>query len=205
VDVVNQLIDEGHTLTPSGGPRRITVMFSDVEGFTSISETTDSQVLVAQLTEYFNVATQVITRHGGTVDKFIGDGIMVLWGAPAELEDAEHQACLAAIELQSKLDTLNESWAARGLHRFHTRVGIHTGVAVVGVLGSNNRLSYTAFGDAINVASRIEGINKELGTRILLSEATFEGLRGRLHTRRIDAVELRGRQQKLVLYELVGR
>ena len=205
VDVVNQLIDEGHTLTPSGGPRRITVMFSDVEGFTSISEATDSQVLVDQLTEYFNVATRVINWHGGTVDKFIGDGIMVLWGAPAELEDAEHQACLAAIELQNKLDTLNERWAARGLHRFHTRVGIHTGVAVVGVLGSNNRLSYTAFGDAINVASRIEGINKELGTRILLSEATFEGLRGRLHTRRIDAVELRGRQQKLVLYELVGR
>ena len=205
VDVVNQLIDEGHTLTPSGGPRRITVMFSDVEGFTSISEATDSQVLVDQLTEYFNVATRVINWHGGTVDKFIGDGIMVLWGAPAELEDAEHQACLAAIELQKAFDTLNADWAARGLHTFHTRVGIHTGVAVVGVLGSNNRLSYTAFGDAINVASRIEGINKELGTRILLSEATFEGLRGRLHTRRIDAVELRGRQQKLVLYELVGR
>jgi adenylate cyclase len=130
---------------------------------------------------------------------------MVLWGAPAELEDAEHQACLAAIELQKAFDTLNADWAGRGLHSFHTRIGIHTGVAVVGVLGSNNRLSYTAFGDAINVASRIEGINKDLGTRILLSETTFEGLRGRLRTRRIDAVELRGRQQKLVLYELVGR
>ena len=204
VDVVNQLIDQGHALTPSGEPRRITVMFTDVEDFTRISETSDSQVLVEQLTEYFNVATQVITQHGGTVDKFIGDGIMVLWGAPSELEDAEHQACLAALELQAALDALNTRWVARGLPRFHTRIGIHTGMAVVGVLGSNNRLSYTAFGDTINVASRIEGINKELGTRILLSETTFEGLRGRLHTRRIDAMELRGRQQKLVLYVLLG-
>ena len=204
VDVVNQLIDEGHTLTPSGGPRRITVMFTDVEGFTRISEDTDSTVLVDQLTEYFNVATQVIAKHGGTVDKFIGDGIMVLWGAPSDLEDAEHQACLAAMELHAEWDALNTRWVARGLHTFKTRIGIHTGVAVVGVLGSNNRLSYTAFGDAINVASRIEGINKELGTRILLSQTTFDGLNGRLHTRRVDEVELRGRQQKLVLYELLG-
>lgn len=204
VDVVNQLIDEGHALTPSGGPRRITVMFTDVEGFTRISEAIDSKILVDQLTEYFNVATQVIAKYGGTVDKFIGDGIMVLWGAPSDLEDAEYQACLAAMELHAEWDALNTRWVARGLHTFKTRIGIHTGVAVVGVLGSNNRLSYTAFGDAINVASRIEGINKELGTRILLSETTFEGLKGRLQTRRVDAVELRGRQQKLVLYELSG-
>lgn len=204
VDVVNQLIDEGHALTPNGGPRRITVMFTDVEGFTRISEATDSDVLVDQLTEYFNVATQVIARHGGTVDKFIGDGIMVLWGAPTELEDAEHKACVAALELHVELDALNTRWAARGLQLFKTRIGIHTGVAVVGVLGSNDRLTYTAFGDAINVASRIEGINKELGTRVLMSEATFDGLRGRLRTRRIEEVELRGRQTKLVLYELLG-
>ncbi|RZI76740.1 MAG: adenylate/guanylate cyclase domain-containing protein, partial [Variovorax sp.] len=140
--------------------------------------------------------------HGGTVDKFIGDGIMVLWGAPTELDDAEHKACVAALELHDELDALNARWAARGLHPFRTRIGIHTGVAVVGVLGSNDRLSYTAFGDAINVASRIEGINKELGTRVLISEATFEGLRGRLRTRRVEEVELRGRQTKLVLYEL---
>lgn len=204
VDVVNQLIDEGHALTPNGGPRRITVMFTDVEGFTRISETTDSDVLVDQLTEYFNVATQVIARHGGTVDKFIGDGIMVLWGAPTELDDAEHKACVAALELHAELDALNARWAVRGLLSFKTRIGIHTGVAVVGVLGSNDRLSYTAFGDAINVASRIEGINKELGTRVLVSQDTFEGLRGRLRTRRVEDVELRGRLTRLVLYELLA-
>lgn len=204
VDVVNQLIDEGHALTPNGGPRRITVMFTDVEGFTRISEAIDSDVLVEQLTEYFNAATQVIARHGGTVDKFIGDGIMVLWGAPSDLDDAEYKACVAALALHEEFDALNARWVARGLHTFNTRIGIHTGVAVVGVLGSNDRLSYTAFGDAINVASRIEGINKELGTRVLMSEATFEGLRGRLQTRRIEEVELRGRQTKLVLYELTG-
>ncbi|RZL95917.1 MAG: adenylate/guanylate cyclase domain-containing protein [Variovorax sp.] len=204
VDVVNQLIDEGHALTPNGGPRSITVMFTDVEGFTRISEATDSDVLVDQLTEYFNVATQVIARHGGTVDKFIGDGIMVLWGAPTELADAEHAACVAALDLHGELDALNARWAARGLLAFKTRIGIHTGVAVVGVLGSNDRLTYTAFGDAINVASRIEGINKELGTRVLISATTFAGLRGRLRTRRIEEVELRGRQTKLVLYELLG-
>lgn len=204
VDVVNQLIDQGHALTPNGWPRRITVMFTDVDGFTRISETARADVLVDQLTAYFNVATQVIARHGGTVDKFIGDGIMVLWGAPSELDDAEHRACVAALELHAELDALNARWQARGLQPFHTRIGIHTGVAVVGVLGSNDRLSYTAFGDAINVASRIEGINKALGTRVLLSDATFEGLRGRLRTRRIEEVELRGRQTRLVLYELLG-
>lgn len=203
VDVVNQLIDEGHALIPSGGPRHITIMFTDVEGFTRISEAIDSKILVDQLTEYFNVTTQVIAKYGGTVDKFIGDGIMVLWGAPSDLADAEHQACLAAIELQAECDALNKRWVERGLHTFKTRIGVHTGIAVVGVLGSNDRLSYTAFGDAINVASRIEGINKELGTRILMSETTFDALRGRLKTRRIDEVELRGRQQKLVLYELI--
>ncbi len=203
VDVVNQLIDEGHALTPNGGPRRITVMFTDVEGFTRISEATDSDVLVAQLTEYFNVAAQVIARHGGTLDKFIGDGIMVLWGAPVDLDDAEYKACVAALELHAELDALNARWAERGLEAFQTRIGIHTGMAVVGVLGSNDRLSYTAFGDTINVASRIEGINKELGTRLLVSQATFDGLRGRLRARRIEAVELRGRQTRLVLYELL--
>jgi adenylate cyclase len=204
VDLVNHLVDEGHTLTPTGEPRRITVMFTDIEGFTRISEAIETQVLVDQLTEYFNVATRVIARHGGTVDKFIGDSIMVLWGAPSPLDDAEYEACVAALDLQAELAALNARWAAQGRQSFTTRIGIHTGTAVVGALGSNDRLAYTAFGDTINVASRIEGVNKELGTQVLLSEATFEGLKGRLRTRRVEAVALRGRLSKMMLYELVS-
>ncbi|MEJ8845421.1 adenylate/guanylate cyclase domain-containing protein [Variovorax rhizosphaerae] len=203
VDLVNQLVDEGHTLTPSGEPRRITAMFTDVAGFTRISEVIETKMLVEQLTEYFNVATRVIARHGGTVDKFIGDAIMVLWGAPSALEDAEYKACVAALDLQAELAALNARWATQGRQAFVTRIGIHTGTAVVGALGSNDRLAYTAFGDAINVASRIEGMNKELGTKVLLSESTFEGLKGRLRTRRVEEVALRGRLSKMVLYELL--
>jgi len=204
VDVINQLIDAGHTLAPSGSPRRVTVMFTDVEGFTSISESLDTDVLVVMLTEYFNLATGVFARHGGVVDKFIGDGIMVLWGAPSDLKDAEYKACLAALELHVEMDDLNRKWAAQGLPEFRTRVGIHTGTVIAGVLGSNDRLSYTAFGDVINVASRIEGFNKQLGTQTLMSETTFAGLGDRLHTRRIEEqAELRGRQTRMVLYELM--
>ncbi len=203
VDVVTQLVDRGHALAPSGAARRITTMFTDVEGFTRISEVTPPDMLVAQLTRYFNLAAEIFARHGGTIDKFIGDGIMVLWGAPSELPDAELRACRAALELQAALDVLNAEWRGQGLHEFRTRIGLHSGIVIAGVLGSNDRLSYTAFGDTINVASRVEGMNKELGTRILMSETTWEGLRQRLPTRRIEAMELRGLQRRLVLYELL--
>ena len=205
VDVINRLIAEGHALAPSGSPRRITVMFTDVEGFTSISESIPADVLVGLLTEYFTVAARVIAQHGGAIDKFIGDGIMVLWGAPADLQDAEYQACTAALQLHAEMAALNGRWRAQGLPEFRTRIGIHTGVVIAGVLGSNDRLAYTAFGDVINVASRIEGINKQLNTQTLVSEATFEALGGRLRTRRIEEdAELRGRQTRMVLYELLA-
>jgi adenylate cyclase len=114
VDIIKQLVAEGQALAPGGSPRRITAMFTDVEGFTSISESLDADVLVRQLTEYFNLATRVFARHGGVVDKFMGDGIMVLWGAPADLEDAEYRACLAALELHAEMSGLNASGARKG-------------------------------------------------------------------------------------------
>ena len=203
VDVVTQLVESGHTLGPSGEPRRITVMFTDVAGFTRIAEATPTEVLVRQMTRYFNLAAAVFTRHGGTIDKYIGDGTMVFWGAPGDVPHAEESACRAALELQAELDVLNAEWRASGLAEFQTRIGIHTGPAITGVLGSKDRLAYTAVGDTVNVASRIEGINKELGTRVLISETTFDGLGGRLPTRRIDAMTIRGRQKPLLVYELL--
>ncbi|MES2249081.1 MAG: adenylate/guanylate cyclase domain-containing protein [Pseudomonadota bacterium] len=204
VDVIKQLVAEGHALEPNGSPRRITAMFTDVEGFTSISESMPADVLMRQLTDYFNLATRVFARHGGVIDKFMGDGIMVLWGAPTDLPDAEHRACVASLELHAEMNELNRRWQAEGLQPFRTRIGMHTGVVIAGVLGSSDRLSYTALGDVINAASRIEGINKQLGTRTLVSETTFEGLGGRMATRRIEEqVELRGRQTRMVLYELL--
>ncbi|HZF82421.1 MAG TPA: adenylate/guanylate cyclase domain-containing protein, partial [Burkholderiaceae bacterium] len=203
VDVVTQLVESGHTLGPSGEPRRITVMFTDVAGFTRIAEVTPTEVLVRQMTRYFNLAAAVFTRHGGTIDKYIGDGTMVFWGAPADAPHAEESACRAALELQAELDALNAEWRASGLAEFQTRIGIHTGPAITGVLGSKDRLAYTAVGDTVNVASRIEGINKDLGTRVLISETTFDGLAGRLPTRRIDAMTIRGRQKPLLVYELL--
>ncbi|TSD59702.1 HAMP domain-containing protein [Variovorax sp. KBS0712] len=204
VDVIRQLIAEGHALEPNGSPRRITAMFTDVEGFTAIAESMPADVLMRQLTDYFNLATRVFARHGGVIDKFMGDGIMVLWGAPTDLPDAEYHACAASLELHAEMTELNRRWQAEGLQPFRTRIGMHTGIVIAGVLGSSDRLSYTALGDVINAASRIEGTNKQLGTRTLMSEATFEGLGGRLATRRIEEqIELRGRQTRMVLYELL--
>ena len=203
VDVVRQLMAQGHALTASGEPRELTVMFTDVRGFTHIAESVPAPQLVAQMTRYFNAASQVIMQHGGTLDKFVGDALMVLWGAPVELADAPLQACRAAQDLQRAFDALNAEWALAGLPAFETCIGIHTGPVVAGVLGADDRLTYTALGDTVNVASRIEDLNRELGTRILISDITRRALGERLPTRAIGAVPLRGRQTALEVWELL--
>lgn len=205
VDVMRQLVAAGRALEPGGEPREITVMFTDIRGFTGVAEASAPDALVAQLTEYFNAAAEVIARHGGTIDKFIGDGIMILWGAPTALPDAALHACRAALALQRALAALNARWRAQGRVEFDTCIGIHSGPAVVGVLGAKDRLAYTALGDTVNVASRLEGLNRTLGTRVLVSETTADALAGRLPLRCVDTVELRGRQRPLMVYELLPR
>lgn len=204
VQLVRQLMAEGLPLSASGQLRRVTVMFTDIAGFTGLAEDTPPSVLVEQLTAYFNVAAAVIARHGGTIDKYIGDGMMVLWGAPATLPDAELRACRAALALQVEVDALNARARAAGRAPLPTRIGIHTGTVIAGLLGSADRLAYTAIGDAVNVASRVEELNTALGTRILISQATWDGLAGRLPVRRIATEALlRGRQAPLTVYELL--
>lgn len=202
-DVVRQLMKQGQPLEPGGHEVELTVMFTDVEGFTGIAARVGPDRLVPQLTEYFSAAADVVVKHGGTIDKYIGDGMMVLWGAPEALPDAAYHAAQAAVELQARLDACNADWVARGLPRLPTRIGLHTGPAVAGVLGSHERLSFTAFGDTVNLASRIEGANKDLGSRILVSEATAQALQGRLPLEFRGELELRGRSGRWRLYELL--
>jgi adenylate cyclase len=203
-DVVNELVKQGRPLEPGGQLIELTVMFTDIDGFTGITAAVPPGVLVPQLTEYFDLASAVIVAHGGTIDKYIGDGMMVLWGAPVPLDDAPLRACRAALALRAQLDVANGRWEARGLRRLETRIGIHTGPAVVGVLGSAERLAFTAFGDTVNVASRVEALNKELGTRILATGHTVAALGGQVAARALGERELRGHGGRWTVYEITA-
>jgi adenylate cyclase len=203
-DVVNELVKQGRPLEPGGQLAELTVMFTDIDGFTGITAAVPPGVLVPQLTEYFDLASAVIVAHGGTIDKYIGDGMMVLWGAPVPLDDAPLRACRAALALRAQLDVANGRWEARGLRRLETRIGIHTGPAVVGVLGSAERLAFTAFGDTVNVASRVEALNKELGTRILATGHTVAALGGQVAARALGERELRGHGGRWTVYEITA-
>lgn len=202
-DVVNELVKQGKPLEPDGRLMELTVMFTDIANFTHISASVPPGVLMPQLTEYFNAVAEILVAHGGTIDKYMGDGMMVLWGAPAPLDDAPYRACRAALAIRDSLGDLNAQWEARGLRRLDTRIGINTGAAVVGVLGSSERLSFTAFGDTVNVASRIEALNKDHGTSVLASGHTVAGLGGRMSVRPLGEVELRGRPGHWTVFEIV--
>src|SRR5262249_23515961 len=150
----------------SGQRRELTILFSDIKDFTSISEALRPAEIAAQLSEYLNSVTEAIVEESGTVDKYIGDAVMAFWGAPLELKNHAAAACRAALRAQKRIKELNASWAAEGRPAFCTRIGINTGEVIVGNMGSEQRLNYTVIGDPVNLASRLEGINKNYGTRI---------------------------------------
>jgi adenylate cyclase len=188
-------------------PRRteLTVMFSDVRGFTSIAERLDAQELAALLNEYFTDMTNIVFRHRGTLDKYIGDAMMSFWGAP--FEDPHHatEACHAALEMMAHVKELQVRWRAEGRPALEIGVGLNTGVASVGNMGSALRYGYTALGDAVNLASRLEGLNKIYATRILLSETTYAAVEDPLLVfRELDLIRVKGKSRPVTLYELVA-
>ena len=188
-------------------PRKteITVMFSDVRGFTSISEKLDAQELAALLNEYLTEMTQIVFRLNGTLDKYIGDAVMAFWGAP--IEDPAHatEACHVALEMISRLKAMQNKWRAEGRPVLDIGVGLCTGVASVGNMGSELRYGYTALGDTVNLSSRIEGLNKDYGTHILLSDTTYAAVEDPLLVfRELDLIRVKGKLQPVTLYELVA-
>ncbi|HEY5801725.1 MAG TPA: adenylate/guanylate cyclase domain-containing protein [Burkholderiaceae bacterium] len=198
--VVDRLIAQPELLALRGDVRELTLMFTDLANFTAMSEQLSAERTVDVLTEYFDSMTPIIHKHGGTIDKFIGDAVMAFWGAP--LDDARHaeHAVLAAIEMAQEMDALGQRLAARGLPLISMRIGLHTGRVVVGNVGSKSRFSYTAIGDAVNLAARLEGANKAFGTRILLSGATAAQLPAEVALRHVDTVIVKGKSEAIDVY-----
>lgn len=197
--VMDSILKSGSEIQLSGDRRRITVLFCDIRGFSTISERLAPEKVVKLLNEYFETMVEIIFRNQGTLDKFIGDGMMVLFGAPADDPYQEEHAMRAAIEMQSELHRLAEKWKAEGVV-VRSGVGINSGPAVVGNIGSHRRMDYTAIGDTVNLASRLESATKELGVDILISEYTYVALRGIFKFKDMGSIRVKGKSEAVQTY-----
>jgi adenylate cyclase len=190
-----------------GGERRtLTVLFTDLKGFTSFSESVPPELLSRIINEYLQAMTLAVFRHNGTLDKFIGDAVMAFWNAPLDDPDHALHACEAALDMQAALASLNDQWAAEGLPPQRMRIGIHTGEASVGNMGTTWRFAYTALGDTVNLAARLEPLNNEYGSWICISQETLDAAGGprRFLTRFLDLVSVKGKQKPAAVFELLG-
>ncbi|MBU4388541.1 MAG: adenylate/guanylate cyclase domain-containing protein, partial [Proteobacteria bacterium] len=197
-------IDSPEKLVLGGEQRVITAFFSDVQGFTSISESLTPHELVELLNEFLTEMTDIILNNEGTVDKFEGDAIIAFFGAPNYLENQAEVACKSCVEMQKRLAELRIKWKESNKPELKMRIGLCTGSAVVGNMGSKNRMDYTMMGDTVNTAARLEGVNKIYGIYTLISETTYEsGGKGFL-TREIDSIKVVGKKEPVSIYELIG-
>jgi adenylate cyclase len=203
-EIVRGVIDNSISTKLGGVKQELTLVFTDVEGFTTIAEAADPDVLMQQTSRYFSVMTEAFLAEGGTVDKFIGDAIMVFWNAPNPQADHVTRGCRAALAAKAAGDRLNGEFEAEGLPRFRTRFGIHVGEAVVGNVGSTERMNYTALGNTVNLAARLEGLNKQVGTTILASEDVYLRVRDQFTFRAFDAVVAKGMTKETRIFELLG-
>jgi adenylate cyclase len=203
-DVVAEIVRHKDDSTLAASRRRTTVLFSDIRGFTSMSEKMPPEDVVTFLREYLTVMTEAVFKHGGTVDKYIGDAIMALYNVPLEAPDHALRAVRTALEFQERVRPLAERFAARHGGRLACGVGIHTGDAVVGTIGSEQRLEYTAIGDTINLGSRLEGLTKEFSVPIIISEATYAEVREHFGARDLGEVTVKGKVIPVKIYAVLG-
>jgi class 3 adenylate cyclase/ABC-type nitrate/sulfonate/bicarbonate transport system substrate-binding protein len=204
LDVVRQLIKSGIPLTLGVEPRFLTVLFSDLENFSSHSETLAPDDLLVQISTYLEEVSAAISQEGGTVDKFIGDGVMAFWNAPVQHPDHVLRGCAAALRAARRMERVNDAWEAEGRPRIHIRIGLNCANVLVGNVGSSTRLSYTALGDGVNVAARLEGINKQFGTTICVSDSIYDHTKADILARPIKRVQVKGRKTEFMIYELLA-
>ena len=203
--VVDLILEHPESIILDGEEREATVFFSDIRGFTTFSEKMSPRELVAMLREYFTVMVDAVFQYQGTVDKFIGDSIMAIFGAPTPQPNHAERAVRTALEMKRLLQEFNQNRLRLGKEPIRVGVGINTGSVVVGNIGSVQRLEYTAIGDAVNLASRLEGINKQYGTEIIISEYTRRQLPDDVIARELDDVRVKGKHEPVRIYELIGR
>ncbi len=203
-DVVRRIIDTGDAARLGGQVRPVTVFFSDLTDFTKMAERMEPDALVERLGDYLDELTQLLAEHKGTVDKFMGDGVMAFWGAPEDQPDHATRACVAALRCQQRLAELAGTDAGAWMAETFTRIGAATGEALVGNIGTRHRMNYTVMGDVVNLASRLESLNKQYGTSILVSESTYEPARSRVLARPIDVVAVKGKEEGVKVYEPIA-
>lgn len=204
-EVVDEIMRNPEAIRLGGEKKELSVLFSDIAGFTSISERLDPETLVELLNKYLSAMTDIILRHRGNVNKYLGDGIMAIFGAPRGDPNHASLACFAALDSQSELATRREQWKAEGQPEIRARIGINSGWLVVGNMGSQARMEYTVMGDTVNLASRLEGANKFYETLILLGPRTYELAARDIEAREIDRMRVKGKKEPVVVFELLAR
>jgi adenylate cyclase len=204
-ELVSEILDDPGALKLGGEKRVVSVLFSDIRGFTGISERFSPEELVEFLNRYLSPMTGIVLEEKGMVDKYIGDAIMAVFNAPVEVEGHAARACVSALRMTGALASFNARWEGSGYPTVEIGIGVNTGEAVVGNMGAELKLNYTAIGDTVNLASRLEGMNKVYGTSILVSGATKEAAAESFFFREVDFVRVAGKERPITVYELVGR
>lgn len=204
-EVVEDVITNPEKLKLGGAKKDMTVLFSDIRGFTTLSEKVEPEKLVSLLNEYFTAMTEVLLAQRGVLDKFIGDAIMGFWGAPQEEPEHARRACETALAMMERLAVLKNNWVRRGLPEINIGIGVNSGSMIVGNMGSEKRFDYTVIGDNVNLASRLEGLNKQYNANIIISQFTYQRVKDFFECRYLDKVNVKGKNIPVEIYELLGR
>lgn len=202
-DLLNKLIENPEALALGGESKELSILFSDIRGFTSISESMDPVSLIKLLNRYFTPMTNAVLSNGGMLDKYIGDAVMAFFNAPVDIKNHADASCLCALEMIEKLDALNKELSLEGINPIRIGIGINTADVVVGNMGSDTRFNYTVIGDGVNLASRVEGLTKNYGVDILITEFTIAKISDKFIYREIERVKVKGKDEAVLLYQLM--
>jgi adenylate cyclase len=202
-DLVDEIVKNPGLLKLGGEKREVSILFSDIRGFTTLSESLSPEELVRLLNDYLSPMTRIVMEEKGTLDKFIGDAVMAIYNAPLDVSGHAAHACRSAVKMLQRLEQLNAGFAKRGMPRIDIGIGINTGEAVVGNMGADIRFDYTAIGDTVNLSARLEGLTKFYGTQILVSEATRSRAGEGFLFREVDLVRVKGKNEPVAVYQLL--